>query len=233
MRQGGQGFFIHAVGEALDAIVAGVHLHQQGGVLADGARVVLQMGAIGGAHLHQATAGAGHDLGHPEGAADLHQLPARGGHFPPQSQGVEDKEDRRRVVVDHGGRFGASELADQGFDVLVTLTALAPGQIEFQRGGRSGHRHHGSHRLRRQQGAAEVGVEHGAGEVEHRTQSGLVTSMQFSLHALAENLVGDQRRPALIELLAQLRLHAADGLTDLAMTIARDSVTHLLQHGFD
>ncbi|RCM64869.1 hypothetical protein PA35_02622 [Pseudomonas aeruginosa] len=157
----------HAGGEALDAVVAGVHAHQQAAARADGGFVVPGVGAVGGAHLVQAHAGAGHDVGNAEGAADLDQLAARDDPFLARPQAVQRQQHRRRVVVDHGDRLGAGEFADQPGDQVVAVAALAAGQVELQvqrvaRG--QGDRLDG---FVRQQGAAEVGMQHRAGQVEH------------------------------------------------------------------
>jgi hypothetical protein len=77
VRQRGSSAFGHGVGEALDRVVAGMHLHQQRGARPDGFREVLEVGAVGGADLDQLRPGALHDVRHAEGAADLDQLAAR------------------------------------------------------------------------------------------------------------------------------------------------------------
>ena len=82
-------------------------------------------------------------------------------------QAVQRQQHRRRVVVDHGDRLGAGEFADQPGDQVVAVAALAAGQVELQvqrvaRG--QGDRLDG---FVRQQGAAEVGMQHRAGQVEH------------------------------------------------------------------
>ena len=59
-------------GEALQCVVAGVHLHQQCGARGDGLRVITRMGAVGGAHLDQTRAGTGQVVFQVDGPA--HQL---------------------------------------------------------------------------------------------------------------------------------------------------------------
>jgi hypothetical protein len=76
---------------------------------------------------------------------------------------------RRRVVVDHGGGLGARQRAQQFLDDAVAVAAAATGQVVFEvvRAG-----HHRQQVLQRavgqHAGAAEVGVDDGAGQVEHR-----------------------------------------------------------------
>ncbi|MPM76653.1 hypothetical protein SDC9_123652 [bioreactor metagenome] len=67
----GHGLFIDRLGEARDRVVAGVDLHQQGGLRADGFGVILVVRAVGGADFVQADLGAAHYVGDAEGAADL------------------------------------------------------------------------------------------------------------------------------------------------------------------
>ena len=74
------------------------------------------MRPIGGAHLAQDGAGAGHDVGNAECAADLDQLAARDRYLPSQRQGIQDQQHRRGVVVDDGGGLGAGDLAQQAGD---------------------------------------------------------------------------------------------------------------------
>ena len=41
------------ISEAFDSVVTGVHAHEKGGLIVNGLRVVLQMGAVGRAHLDE------------------------------------------------------------------------------------------------------------------------------------------------------------------------------------
>ncbi len=73
-----------------------------------------------------------------------------------------------RVVVDHGGRLGAGQFADQPVDQVVAIAAPAGGQVELEVHRPRQRGRHGLHRLVGQQRAAEVGMQHRAGQVEHR-----------------------------------------------------------------
>jgi hypothetical protein len=168
----------HGGGEADDGIVAGMHLEQQAGFGGNGRREVPQVGAVGGAHLHQATAGAGHDVGDAEGTADLDQLAAGNDDLLAPGQRVESQEYRRRIVVDHGCGFGSGQLAQQIFHVHIAVAAPAAVQVEFQVGGLGQHVHHRLHRLGRKQGTPQIGVQHRAGEIEHRAQGWLLAGFQ-------------------------------------------------------
>ena len=128
------------------------------------------MRAVGGADLAQLATGARHDPGNAERAADFDQLAARDNHFPARGQRVEHQQHRGRVVVHHGRGLGAGEFAQQLLDVAVAVAAFALAEIEFKVAGLRHDRLHRRHRLRRQQRAAEVGVQHRAGEIEHAPQ---------------------------------------------------------------
>ena len=56
--------------------------------------------------------------------------------------------------------------------MVVALAALAGRDVEFEVGGASQHARHGLGRLGGQQRAAEIGMQHRAGEVEDATQRG-------------------------------------------------------------
>ena len=131
------------------------------------------MGAVGGADLAQPAAGLAHDVGDAEGAADLHQLAARDHHLPPRRQGAQQQQHRGGVVVDREGGLGAGEVAEQRLEVGIALAAPAGPEVELEVGGagRLGHRRQ---RLRRQRGAAEIGVQHRAGQVQHRARAARV-----------------------------------------------------------
>ena len=203
--------FGHRGGEALDGVVAGVDLHQQRRARPDRLLEVAQMGAVGCSDLAQFGAGAAHDVGHPEGAADLDQLTARDQHLLARRQGVEQQEDRCRVVVDQGRGLGAGQLAQQGLDDVVAVAASAALQVVFQRAGVARGGDQRRDRFIRQGRAAQVGMQHGAGEVVDRAQTwaGLLGQPRVQL--------GDQGR------FGQGRGVAcagADGLTPLGEQIA-------------
>ena len=159
-----------------------MHLHQQRGVGIDGALVVLRMGAVGRAHLHQPGTGAFHHVRHAEGAADFYQLAPRDDHLAPAYQRGQRQQHGCGIVVDHRSRFSAGQRAQHLFDDAVTVAARAGFQIVFQVVGAG---HHGQHVLQRrlgEQAAAQVGVDDGARQVEHGAHAGL----QAFLHALLQ-----------------------------------------------
>ncbi len=186
--------------ETLDHIVAGVDGHDHRRFRADGVAVIAQVRTVGGAYLMQAALGPLHDVRHAEGAANLDQLAARYQHLFSLGQGVERQQYRRGIVVHHSGGLGAGEAAEPGFDMAVPVASGARLQIEFQIAGSAGHIAHGSNRLFWQRGTAQVGVKHGAGQVEYLAQG---RGKQFL--KLALNLFDEQIRLARLDLFTQKR----------------------------
>ncbi|MNH14719.1 hypothetical protein D3C79_743160 [compost metagenome] len=167
-----------------------MHPHQQAAAWADGGLVVAGVGAVGGADLTQFHPRAGHDVGDAESAADLDQLASGDDAFLARPQAVERQQYGRGVVVDHGDGFGAGQLADQALDQVVTVAALACGEVEFkvQRIARCSL--HGFDGLFRQQRATQVGVQHGAGEVEHAAHLAALLAGQALAGAPQEDFGG-------------------------------------------
>ncbi|MNT10133.1 hypothetical protein D3C72_1449480 [compost metagenome] len=119
-------------GEALDAVVAAVHSHQQATARADGRFIVAGVGTVGGAYFMQLDPGPGHDVRYAKSAADLNQFTTGDDAFLARAQTVERQQHRRCVVIDHRHRFSTRELADQPFNQVIAITALAGGQVELE-----------------------------------------------------------------------------------------------------
>ena len=187
--------------ETLDLVVRLVDLHRRHGARADGVGVVAQVGAVGGADLDHAAAGARHDVGHAEGAADLDELAARHQHLLLRRQRRQHQQHGGGVVVDDRRRLGAGQLADEVLDVVVALATLAGGDVVLEVGGLAEHAGDRSRRLWRQQRAAEIGVQHRAGEVEDGAQRGCEQPLE------AGGGGGDQRR--LVRYVATVGKHGA------------------------
>ena len=155
----------HFGGKADDAVVAGVDLQEQRGLVGDRLLVIRRMRAVRRPDLLEHGAALGHDLRNPEGAADLNQLAARDDHFLAVRERVERQQHGGGVVVDHGGGLGAGERLKKRLDDIFSFAALALLEVVFEIDGiraYAGHRVDG--RLR-QQRASQVRVEHGAGRV--------------------------------------------------------------------
>ena len=92
-------------------------------------------------------------------------------HFAPVRQRIEHQQHGGGIVVDHGGRLGPGQLAQQALDQIVAVAAPARVQVELQVGWRGQRAQHRGHGLVGQQRAAQVGVQHGAGQVVHGAQA--------------------------------------------------------------
>ena len=193
-----------------------MNFHQQRGALADSVGVVARVGAVGGANFDQLGTGARHHVGNAKGTANLHQLAARDDDFAPRSQRAQRQQHGSCVVVDHGGGFSAGQLAQQCFDQVVAVAAPAAGQVVLQIHRRSHCLHHRFDGLGREQRAAQVGVQHRAAQVEHRTQLGGKALRQRAAHRLGHRFGcqarGIQRTVLGAHRAAQLRQHRTNRL---------------------
>ena len=193
----------HRLGEALDPVVGGVDLQDQPGLGTERAGIVAGVGAVGGADLDEPGAGTRHDVGHAEGAADLDQLAARHDRLAALGQRVQRQQHRGGVVVDDGGVLRPGQLDEQVAQRRVALAAPAAAEVELERQRLP---HGGDRRLDRglgEQRPAEVGVEHGAGQIEDRThlrpRRGVERARRVGRHRFraGDGAVGAQRREAL------------------------------------
>ena len=113
-----------------------------------------------------------HDVGNAERAADLDQLAARDDHFAPVRERVEHEQHGGGVVVDDGRGLGAGQFAQQALDDRSSRSPRAPESRSNSRfTGARQRAHDRAHGLIGQQRAAEVRVQHGAGQIEYRSQS--------------------------------------------------------------
>jgi hypothetical protein len=126
------------------------------------------MSAIGGADLAKPAAGARHDLRHAERAADLDEFATRHRYLAAQGERVEHQQHGGRIVVDDGRLLGAGQLAQPMPHVAVALAASAGVQVVLQVRRAGHHLARDVDSLSRQRGAAEISMQHRAGEIEHR-----------------------------------------------------------------
>ena len=140
--------------------------------------VVPEMGAVGRPDLDEPRPGARHDVGHAEGAADLDQLAARHDRLATASQRVEAEKHGGGVVVDHGGVLGPGQVAEQGPDVVVPFAAPTGYEVELERHGVAHGRDRRFDRRLRDDRPPEIGVQHGAGQIEQRPQCGTIVRLQ-------------------------------------------------------
>ncbi len=211
----------HRFGEAADRVVAAVDLHQRGAVLAQRRFVVFLMGAVGGAHLDQAGAGARHHIRDAEGAANLDQLAARDHHLLVARQRGQHQQHGGRIVVDDGGRFGAGQAADQVFDQVIAVAAAAVGQVVLQIAGGRQRLHHGVDGLLGQQRPAQVGVQHRAGQVVDRFQTRRKQLLELLFGGVQQGIGTVCAAARLCQpAAAGLAQRCADGLRALGLAVA-------------
>ena len=105
--------------EPLDAVVAGMHLEDEGDVdvlAGQGLRVVTEPRAVGGADVDEVGAALLHHIGHPEAATDLHALAAADRHLRLGGECGQHQQHCGRVVVDHHRRLGPAQGCEQATD---------------------------------------------------------------------------------------------------------------------
>jgi len=136
----------------------------------DGTLVVLRMRAVGGAYFHETRTGAGHHVRHAEGSADLHQFATRHQHLAALRQRGDHEQHRCGIVVDHSGGLRTGEAAEQRFDQTVAVATRTSLQVVLEVVGTTAQRNDALERKRWQRCPSKVGVDHRAGEVDHRTR---------------------------------------------------------------
>ena len=120
--------------EAVDAVVARVHLEHEGDVgpgTVDGPAVVGEPGAVGRADVDEPGAGLLHHLGDAEPTADLDALAPADRHVPSGGERGEHEQHRGGVVVDDDGVLGAAQPGEQLADGALARAALAGRQVEL------------------------------------------------------------------------------------------------------
>ena len=117
-----------------------------------------------------------HHVGNAEGAADLDQFAARHHGFLALRQRVECQQYGSGVVVDDGRRdvrrTSANQFGEQAGHQIVAVPAPAGSQVVLKRARRAGRIDHGGDGFLGELGAAEIGVQDGAGQIEDGAQIG-------------------------------------------------------------
>lgn len=161
-----------AGGEAGDAEVGEVDAEEEAGVFVDGALVVGDASAVGGAHFAEDGAALIHDVGNAEAVADFDEFAARDDDFEIFGERVEGEEDCGSIVIDDDGGFGGGGEGKEAGDVGVAFAASARGEIEFEVGVALGGRGDGLSCGGGERGTAEIGVEDDAGGVDDAAERG-------------------------------------------------------------
>src|SRR5262249_21338584 len=119
-------------GEADDAKVAGMNGEQQPGLCVDRRLVVLQPGAVGGAHLDEPCSTLPHDIWHTEATADLYEPAARTNPPASRRQCRQHEQPRSSVVVDCQRIRRSGQLTYEVAHMNVPGAALSRLQIKLQ-----------------------------------------------------------------------------------------------------
>ena len=156
-----------------DREVRSVHLQKECRALGDRALVVAAVRLVGRPDLDERSAREREDLRETKAPADLDQLAARHDDLAAGGQLAQHQQHGGGIVVDRGRGLGTGQAAEPRRDVIVALAACAAIQIVFERGRRAHRLDRRGNGLLGQNGAAEIGVQHGAREVEHAALRGL------------------------------------------------------------
>ena len=162
-----------------DFVVARVDFEEQGGFLADGLFIVLGMGPIGAADFFEDGTALRHDLRNPKGAPDLDQLAARDDNLLSRRCGIEPQQDRRGVVVDHGGGLGTGKVQKEPLDGLLAFASLALVEIVFEVDRMHARLADGLDRCLGEERTAQIGVQHRAGGVDDPHEARLLVSVDL------------------------------------------------------
>ena|SRR5579863_6155234 len=169
-----------------------MHAEEQAGAIGNGALVIAQARAIGGADFAEHGAAFVHDIGDAEAIADFDQLTARDDDFGAFRKRVENEKYGCGVVVDYDGRFGANQFGEQVSGVDVALAAFATRDIVLEirvaGGGCVDLRKRGL----RQRRAAEIGVQDYARSIDDAAERWRESGLDFD-HDLSNDFGDDAR----------------------------------------
>ncbi len=168
--EAGELVHIHVRREPGDPEVGRVHLQDAPGVRADGVGIVAQRRAVGGADLAQPRAGGDEEVGQPETVTDLDQLAAADDDLAAGREHAHGEQECRRAVVHDRDVVRVRDCLSERFERAATAPGPGSGcQVELDVD-RAGAAHNRVDGRRRQRSAAEVGVQHDAGRVQHLAQ---------------------------------------------------------------
>jgi len=171
MRQGNQVSQWRLVHKANQAKVAAVYAQEQSRLGRDGSFIVLQVGTVGSAHLHQPRAALGHNFGNAKATADFDQLPARNDDFLAFGERSQNQQDCRGVIVDHQCGFRSRQAAKQLLGVDVAGAALSGRQIILQVAVGTGLMN-GLPGCLAERSAPQIGVDDHSGRIDDGMQTG-------------------------------------------------------------
>jgi hypothetical protein len=149
-------------------------------------------------------AGPRHDVRQPEGAADLDQFAARDDRFAPAASAFNASTSAPALLLTASAASAPVSRRSHRATMVVALTAAAVVEIVFQARRRAHRFGGGGDRLLRQGRAAEIGMQHRAGQVEDAALRRLDEPLQGR-----SRLGGDGRRRRRFVAPAPRRQHRA------------------------
>ena len=179
--QGGKLPRAHLLVKALDAIVGRMDLEDHGRIGRNGALVVAQMCAVGGADLDEFGARSRHDIGDAKATANLDKLAAADDDLLACGMGRQHQQHRGSVVVDHERVLGTGERADELRGVLLARPARTGVHTVLERAVPARNLGHGLCRRLRERGSTQVGMDDHTRGVDGRTQAWQCGSMRTPL----------------------------------------------------
>ena len=171
VRQRGKLLGAHLLVKALNAVVGRMNLQDHGRVGRDGALVVGQVRAVGGADLDEPGARGRHDIGDAEAAADLDELAATHDDLFARGMGGQHQQHRGGIVIDDERVLGTGERTDQLRGVLLARSARTGVDAVLERAVPARDLGHGLGGRLRERGATQVGVDDHARGINRRTKA--------------------------------------------------------------
>ena len=104
-------------------------LEDHGRIGRDGALVVRQVRAVGGADLDEFGARSRHDVGNTEAATDLDELATAHDDLFARGMGGKHQQHRGGIVVDDQGIFGSGKLTEEFPHMIITKAPFSQCQI--------------------------------------------------------------------------------------------------------
>ena len=156
--------------EALDTVVGRMNFQDHRRVGRNGALIIVQMRAVGGAHLDKLGTRSRHDVGDTETASHLDKLAAAHDYLFAACMRGKHQQHRRGVIVDNQGVLRPRECAQQARGMLLAAPASTGRDVVLERAVAAGDVGHRLHRCGSERSTAQIGVNHNACRVDGGTQ---------------------------------------------------------------
>ena len=161
----------HLLVKALNAIVGRMDLKDHGRFGRDGALVVAQVRAVGGADLDEFGARSRHDIGDAEAAADLDKLAAADDDLFACGMGRQHQQHSGGIVVNDQRVLGTGKRADQLRGMFLARPARAGVHAVLERAVAARDLGHGLGGRLRERGSTQVGMDNNTRGVDGGTQA--------------------------------------------------------------